>query len=88
MALEEVENKDMRLLCSMWDTFGESLYVHIEVDSLCCVVFLMGTYHTIYGFVYRLLLSVAGVSRGRVALLLVLSWLILNATISWQLDGA
>lgn len=86
MALEEVENKDVRLLCSMWDTFGESIYVHIEVDSLCCVVFLMGTYHTIYGFVYRLLLSVAGVSR--VVLLLVLSWLILKATISWQLDGA
>lgn len=53
MALEEVENKDMRLLCSVWDTFGESLYVHIEVDPLCCVVFLMGTYHTIYGFVIQ-----------------------------------
>ena len=60
----------------MWDMFEESLYADIEVDFLCRVVFMMEQISHSMG-ACRLLLWVAGVSR--VALLLVLFWLILNA---------
>lgn len=41
MAPEEVEKKGTRCSYSMWDMFEESLYVDMEVDCLCRVVFIM-----------------------------------------------
>lgn len=91
MALEEVENKDTRLSCSMVGQIQGKPYVYREVNFLCHIVFTMEqisqnrwAYHKDQLLLW--ILWVTGVNR--VAHLLLLLRIILKAAITWQLNGA